>query len=96
MPNEYPRGPAYRAWRAFLRGLPPTQAMIMHMLTPRRVRDVSVESIYARLHIDNPSPRRKQQIIGSPIAKLNVKLAAHKRIIKPGEKRRTYRLYTTE
>lgn len=70
--------------------LPPAQRALFHLLKVRK--DVPIARLYRMNHIDRPEPRKQQQIIGSTISKLNKKLREHRLVIKPGEKRGTYRL----
>lgn len=74
--------------------LPPTQAALLHVLIIRRGRDVPIRKLYARLENDNPPPRYQQQRVGSVLTRLNRNLKPHNMVCKPGEQRRTYRLYT--
>ncbi len=73
--------------------LPPAQGALLHVLVYRRGRDVPIRSLYAKLENDNPAHRYQQQRVGAILSKLNAKLAPHKLVVRPGEKRRTYRLY---
>ena len=73
--------------------LPPAQGALLHVLVYRRGRDVPIRNLYAKLENDNPPHRYQQQRVGAILSKLNDKLAPHNLVVRPGEKRRTYRLY---
>ena len=81
------------AFTKMRKALPPAQAALLHVLVYRGGRDVPIRNLYARIHIDNPPHRQQQQRVGAILSKLNAKLAPHKLVVRPGEKRRTYRLY---
>lgn len=68
----------------------PAQRALLYAL--RKGQDVSVTRLYGRISITSRDHRTMQQYIGSPISKLNRKLAEHGFRILPGEKRGTYRL----
>ena len=70
--------------------LTPSQAALLHLL--KNERDVPIQRLYEMLHTERRPRRRQQQIVGSVISRLNQRLAALGYVVKPGEKRRTYRL----
>lgn len=82
------------AFTKMRKALPPAQAALLHVLVYRGGRDVPIRNLYARIYIDNPPHRQQQQRVGAILSRLNVKLKPHGFVVRPGEKRRTYRLYT--
>lgn len=83
----------HEAFTKMRKALPPAQGAILHVLLYRGGRDVPIRNLYARLENDNPPHRYQQQRVGAILSKLNAKLAPHGYVVRPGEKRRTYRLY---
>lgn len=82
------------AFTKMRKALPPAQGALLHVLVYRRGRDVPIRNLYAKLENDNPAHRYQQQRVGAILSKLNVKLAPYGLVVKPGKKRRTYRLYS--
>lgn len=91
MPSSDWKGEAFTKMR---KALPPAQGALLHVLVYRRGRDVPIRNLYAKLENDNPPHRYQQQRVGAILSKLNDKLAPHNLVVRPGAKRRTYRLCT--
>lgn len=97
MPSEKPkRKPWDKAFGAFKKNLPPAPKALLHLLVAGLGKrpDVPIAKLHAALYIDEVTPRQQQQRIGAILSKLNERMAVHGRVVKPGEKRGTYRLYT--
>lgn len=73
-----------------MKRVPPTQGAMLWLL--RRERDVYIETMYDLLRTDPQTPRRKQQIVAAVLSRLNKVLLEYGYEVKPGTKRRTYRL----
>jgi hypothetical protein len=68
----------------------PSQKALLHLL--HKERDVLISRLYAKLANDKTAHRYMQQRVGVMIWRLNHHLVPLGYVIKPGEKRRTYRL----
>ncbi len=81
--------------KAFMKALPDHQRAVFFPL--RLERDVPIARLYGLLYNDDCEPRRKQQIVGAIVTRLNRKLEAQglRYKIIPGFRRRTYRLQST-
>ena len=65
---------------------------------PGQRRDVPIDRLYNMIATDGKtrSPKQQQQYVGALISRINKRLAAGSWgiIIRPGQARRTYRIYT--
>lgn len=77
--------------KRIMEGLPPTQRALFHLL--HKFQDVPIGRLYRKLYVEPREPRAQQQAVGAVVSRLNRSLASHGLVVRPGEKRRTYRLY---
>lgn len=80
--------------KKLMKTLSPAQSAILYMVNSGK--DVPISRIYYKLHTIKREHREQQQLIGATISRLNKRLAEHGYKIKPGDKRRTYRLRKIE
>jgi hypothetical protein len=80
--------------KKLMKTLSPTQAAILYLL--KNEADVAISKIYYKLHTTKREHREQQQLIGATISRLNRRLTEHGYRIKPGDKRKTYRLRKIE
>lgn len=68
----------------------PSQAALLWLL--RSERDIPIQNLYRKLHNTPRDARHQQQLVGAVISRLNLALAPLGYVVRPGDKRRTYRL----
>lgn len=83
--------PSTKQYKEIADGLSANEGMVFYMLRDGKSHNLS--NIYAKVYIETAPTRTQQMRLGPIIARLNRKLAPVGWIIKPGEPRRTYRLY---
>lgn len=77
--------------KKFMEKLTPHEASVFFPL--QYEQNIAIARLFRRIRIDAQPPKRQQQAVGAVISRINKKLAAHGYVIRPGEKRRTYKLY---